>query len=82
MVVGDMCTEEEYVNYTSKEWVLTVTDKVQSMHPEVPERVCATLERLLNGQLIDGKLTSKNLRLIAAQLLTEQAHQKTESDAT
>ena len=77
-----MNPEAEYMNHSSEEWISTVTRKAKSKHPQVSERVCATLEQSLNGQLSDRMLSSTNLKKIARQLLTEQVHQQPEIEET
>lgn len=75
-----MTPEAEYINHGSEDWILAVTHKAQSKHPSVTERVRATLEQSLKGQLSDRKLTSGNIRTFATKLLAEQAHQQPESE--
>ena len=77
-----MTTESECTNHSSKDWILTVTHRAQCKHPMVSERVRATLEQSLKGQISVRKLTSSNLRTIASKLLIEQAHQQPESEET
>ena len=82
MAGGQITPEAECTIESSEDWILTVTHKAQSKHPAVSERVRATLEQSLKGQLSDRRLTSRNLKAIATKLLAEQAHQHPESEET
>lgn len=80
MYGGNMTTKEECTNHSSESWILTVTQKAQSMHPMVSERVHASLEQLLRVQFSDRRLAPTKLREVAAQLLAEQDIQQPESE--
>ena len=73
-----MTPEAEHMNRNSDDWILAVTRKAQSKHPQVTERVRTTLEQSLSGQLSERKLTSSNLKTIARKLLADQVHQQPE----
>ena len=64
----------------SEDWIMTVTEEARSRHPEVAEKVRATLGKALNGPLSDSKLSSGNLGKLAKELLAEQGRQQPDTE--